>query len=892
MSTIKSAISMIEAMKVPFQKISKSMDAYLIASLGQIEVKSMSIAKTKAALAKADGNMSNSIMRAVAAQEKLKKSINETPVLKIPEGRSGPLATTENQVSQASRAASNVIEFPAARAAARASDSPVTRAAGKVIEFPKPKVATPEPAPEQPKWDQWSAPEIFQTTGAERHVQEIEALKTKLGELSSLQKKLDMSGVTFLPSSASEDINKLQQRLQQLGTKLQLVEQQKAGLSKKASPEAFEKLNESAAKIRNSIHDAISQQNALNNAIKAGDLTKTQKAYNNLNSIIDSVEVGIRSNKKEQERFNASLISGQGAANGFASKIRDVGNAYLGKAITQLRSFLKTSLAGANEQLQAEQRLLSVMSRTNGMTQDGVDHVRKRARELEGTTTIDAATGVQGQAQLAQYVADPTNIAAMTEAMYNLAAGTYGANVSQSQLMQTADMMGKVMTGDTSALSQIGLDIGTVFNEAEQSLLRTGTEAERAALVIKMIDDNMSGLAEAMGQSPEGQVLRLSNAWGAIQEKIGYGLMPIITQFASFLIENMPLIESIVLNVFGNIFDIIEQVMLIGMSAASFIMDNWSWIEPIIWGVVAAFGAFLLITNAVAIGAAILNAVLSANPFVLIVSLIIGVIAALVMLASRNSEVAATIQSKWNGFLNFMDQIPIFTQRMVLGVINSINDMRVKMLQGLADMIVKGMGLLNSLFEALNKIPGVNIGFEFNEEIASKVRDKIVSKAEKDAEAFRKGSEAYLLVQETKAANKAAERQKKVDDLLDKEKQKEKKEKEDERFAPPPLPGMDKLPTGAWNVGDGRLDNGNIKEIGNVKQVDNIKGSVEVSSEDLKMMRELAEMKNIQNFVTLQPSINFGDTHVRNESDLNTIVSKISQKLEEDIAVSADTAYG
>lgn len=85
---------------------------------------------------------------------------------------------------------------------------------------------------------------------------------------------------------------------------------------------------------------------------------------------------------------------------------------------------------------------------------------------------------------------------------------------------------------------------------------------------------------------------------------------------------------------------------------------------------------------------------------------------------------------------------------------------------------------------------------------------------------------------------------------------------------------------------------GDINSVGEVGEVGKINDTVDISSEDLKMMRELAEMKNIQNYVTLTPSVSFGDTHVRNESDINTIVSKITQKLEQDIASSANAVYG
>ncbi|MNW51265.1 hypothetical protein D3C74_287470 [compost metagenome] len=67
---------------------------------------------------------------------------------------------------------------------------------------------------------------------------------------------------------------------------------------------------------------------------------------------------------------------------------------------------------------------------------------------------------------------------------------------------------------------------------------------------------------------------------------------------------------------------------------------------------------------------------------------------------------------------------------------------------------------------------------------------------------------------------------------------------------------------------------------------------MDISSEDLKVMRELAEMKSIQNYVTLKPSISFGDTHVRQQSDINTIITHITKKLEQDIASSVDAVYG
>lgn len=79
-----------------------------------------------------------------------------------------------------------------------------------------------------------------------------------------------------------------------------------------------------------------------------------------------------------------------------------------------------------------------------------------------------------------------------------------------------------------------------------------------------------------------------------------------------------------------------------------------------------------------------------------------------------------------------------------------------------------------------------------------------------------------------------------------------------------------------------------MSKIDKVGEVGKIKDKVDISSEDLKTMRELAEMKNIQNFVTLQPQLTFGDTHVRQDGrSIDEIVANISSRLEEEIASSA-----
>lgn len=94
-----------------------------------------------------------------------------------------------------------------------------------------------------------------------------------------------------------------------------------------------------------------------------------------------------------------------------------------------------------------------------------------------------------------------------------------------------------------------------------------------------------------------------------------------------------------------------------------------------------------------------------------------------------------------------------------------------------------------------------------------------------------------------------------------------------------------------WDGSIPNIDNA-IPSIDHVGEVGKIGDTVDISSEDLKIMRELAEMKNIQNFVTLTPTVSVTTGDIRNGSDADTIVAKIKMMLEKDIASSASAVYG
>lgn len=81
-------------------------------------------------------------------------------------------------------------------------------------------------------------------------------------------------------------------------------------------------------------------------------------------------------------------------------------------------------------------------------------------------------------------------------------------------------------------------------------------------------------------------------------------------------------------------------------------------------------------------------------------------------------------------------------------------------------------------------------------------------------------------------------------------------------------------------------------EGGHIDSVGSIEDTVDVSNEDLEIMRELAEMESIQNFVTLTPKVNIKTGPVSKDVDIDEIVRRIEKTIEEEMEASTKEVYG
>lgn len=430
------------------------------------------------------------------------------------------------------------------------------------------------------------------------------------------------------------------------------------------------------------------------------------------------------------EQFKKQSKYTKEAGNSLSSIIKGAaGAAAAYMSFDAAKDFLTDCTMGVMELERANQRLGTLMLNTKGSTQAMVDEIIAYGDELERVTTIEGDATVAGASQLATFQLQGDNIKALLPALQNLAVGQYGVNVSQDQMIQSANLLGKVMQGQTGALSKAGVS----FSATQAEILKTGTESQKTATLIEVLNQNFGGLAESMAQTDEGKIVSLKNAWGSVKDEVGYALMPTVSGFVGYIHENIPQIRDTVSGACEKISGTLETVG----NAISWVTQNWGWLGPIVYGVVGAIGAYNLImgicgaftkkssAELMAMSAAELIHATSAgvaagattalgaavtfltSPILGVTLLIAGVIALGVLLYKNWDKLKEGAVSLWGKVKVVFGKFGDFVGGVWQGVCNGVKGGINWIIGGINSMISGAVDKINVLIKGINKVTGV-----------------------------------------------------------------------------------------------------------------------------------------------------------------------------------------
>lgn len=337
-------------------------------------------------------------------------------------------------------------------------------------------------------------------------------------------------------------------------------------------------------------------------------------------------------------------------------------------ATKKIVDFSKAAIEAANIQIEAETKLETVLKSRLKATDDQIQAMKDLASETQKVGVIGDEVIISGQQQLATFLRSTDALAILTPAMADLAAQQNGVNASSQDLVGIANLMGKVMDGQASALTRVGITL----TEVQKETIKTGDEMERAAVLAQIIEDNVGNMNEALAATDAGQIQQMKNEMGDLQEEIGKQLLPVALSLAkAFAAIVKPLVEFLVNNklivpLLG-VLTVVLAALAVNLGIATLSM----------WG---------------------FNAAMLANPIGLVIAAIGLLVAAGIFLIKNWDQVSDFFSNLWN-------EIQDIFKAGINGIINILN-LLPKLWELEINLVLDG---LNFLIEQLNKIPGVDI---------------------------------------------------------------------------------------------------------------------------------------------------------------------------------------
>lgn len=338
--------------------------------------------------------------------------------------------------------------------------------------------------------------------------------------------------------------------------------------------------------------------NTLENTL-ALDTSEAVSNYEALADMADGAELG-----------NTLTLATEGAANGYTGLADSVDGAELGNTLTLDTDPAQAAYTAFTAGVDGGQVSMEVQANT-GQATAAYDAILAKASEIQGAGIYGDEAMIAGAAEFATYFSDANAILSMMDTLTDYAMGMSGGGALDTEAMvDYATGLGKIMSGSYDAMTKKGFE----FTDTQKAIIEgTATEAQivaelgeeylgmsqdmqAAAAINAVIAEGWGGLYEAMSNTPEGKIIQLNNALGDIKENVGAGIYPAVLNFINVFQQNLPQIETAAMGLatmLGFVISLLTGMVEGAISFGTAVADNWSWIGPIVYGIIAALGAYV-----------------------------------------------------------------------------------------------------------------------------------------------------------------------------------------------------------------------------------------------------------------------------------------------------------
>lgn len=880
-------------------------------------------------------NIISSVNLAVSAMYDMQQSMNTDIDTSSLEG-------ARDEINQATAAIEAMNQAASRQTAPDIAPPVVDGGNGQVINvdvnpvLPDPLVENPEPirpeiqpnAPPDPEpveipvtWNT-DGVDVFTGTGVERFQQEVQSANDMLNTLNTTQARISQTaqGMDILPDAAVQDMNTMQQRLSAIQQRIQQIENNPVNVG-------ADNANAELEQLRMQLNQAIQEQNSLNQAMQNMDVSAANDAYLRLSQTVGNTERYIRDNVDEQGRFNQEVSAGTQQANELTNTIKRAVAAYVsiqsvGKALNISDELVQTTsrLNMMNDGVQTTAELVNMVY---AAAQDARGSFSQMADVVArfGNNAKDAFSSSEEVVAFADLIQKQMTIAgASTQEAAN-------AELQLSQALGSGVLRGDELNSIFEQAPNLIQNIADYLDVPIGKIREMAADGELSADVVKAA---IFSAADDINSKFNEMPMTWGQMWQSMQNTALIAFQPVLQRlndlanseaFQTFIqgaIEAMATLANILLNVFD-----------LAVSIGTFIGDNWSIIAPIVYGIVAALTAYIAISAIVAAingvmamaegvkaaaqmmatGATFaetaaqqgLNAALMACPLTWIIMLILALIVVIFAVCNAIAKMTGIANSGFgvitggvNVVIQFFKNLGLTVANIALGIGNAIAALASNMMTAFHNAICSvqswfynllstALSVIEGICSALNKLPFV----EFDYSGISSAADDYAAKASEAAgnkedyqsisDAFNEGFTTFDAFQDGWASDAFNAGAAWGDGIADKV----------SNFSLSDVFGQTDIPNvGDYTSGfsDAIANSGVGDSIGNIDDnTGKIKDSLDITEEDLKYLRDIAEQEAINRFTTAEINVDMSGMQntVNSGDDIDGFMTKLTDSVNE-----------
>lgn len=690
-----------------------------------------------------------------------------------------------------------------------------------------------------------------------------------------------------------------------------------------ASIELYDRMSAPLYSIMNAMDLTISSmhemQDTMGNTFDTSSISMAEDAIAQMHVQMEQLGQEIQNAGDEQQELNNRLAKGTSGADDFLDKIENVAAAYISmqaveKVLDVSDELVQTTsrIDMMNDGLQSTDELMSMIYMSAQDARGSFDGMADVVARF-GNNAKDAFSSSEEVVQFANIIQKQMTIAG---------AGTVEA---QNAMLQLSQALGSgVLRGDelNSIFEQAPNLIQSIADYLDVPIGKIREMASEGELTADVVKAAIFASADEVNAKFAEMPMTWGQVWQSMQNTALIAFQPVLQRIND--IANTDQFETFVNNAMGAL-SVLAMFVLEIMDAvagvASFISENWSVIEPIVLGAATAMGIY---TAALLIGKAImfassaataihtamttawtaatfaetaaqqgLNAALLACPVTWIIIAIIAVIALIFAICSAIAKMTGVANSGFgvitggiNVAIQFFKNLGLTVANIALGIGNALSAVASNMMTAFHNAICSVQawfyGLLSDaltviagIAEALNKLPFVEFDYSgitnAADDYAAKAAEAEGNKEEYKSisDAFNEGMSTFDTFQDGWASDAFASGAAWGDGVADK------------------VSGMFDGGMGDIDLTGGIdpsfLDSSNFAETagnGISDTADNtgkLADSVDISNENLKYLRDMAETEAINRFTTAEITVSAPVTaSIANNMDIDGVVDHLS----------------